>query len=157
MLRSLLVIALVAALIYAYKRWQSVPESARRPLYKKWAIYGSLGVVLALVMAGRAHWILGVMAGLLAIAARAMQFAPYVPIFKRFMAGSDEADAAEHVTVNGTMTRAQAAEILGVDETASAAEIKAAHKSLMQKMHPDRGGSPALAKQINRAKDVLLG
>ncbi len=157
MLRSLFVIALVAALIYAYKRWQSVPESARRPLYKKWAIYGSLGVVLALVMAGRAHWILGVMAGLLAIAARAMQFAPYVPIFKRFMAGSDEADATEHVTVNGTMTRAQAAEILGVDETASAAEIKAVHKSLMQKMHPDRGGSPALAKQINRAKDVLLG
>ena len=157
MLRSLLVIALVAAFIYAYKRWQSVPESARRPLYKKWAIYGSLGVVLALVMAGRAHWILGVMAGLLAIAARAMQFAPYVPIFKRFMAGSDEADAAEHVTVNGTMTRAQAAEILGVDETASAAEITAAHKSLMQKMHPDRGGSPALAKQITRANDVLLG
>ncbi|GHA04657.1 molecular chaperone DnaJ [Arenicella chitinivorans] len=134
-----------------------MPTDARRPLYKKWAVYGSLGVVLALVVAGRAHWVLGIMAGLLAIAARAIQFAPYVPIFKRFMVGADATDSDGPNSVSTSMTRSQAAEILGVDENAPVAEVKAAHKSLMQKMHPDRGGSPALAKQINRAKDVLLG
>lgn len=54
------------------------------------------------------------------------------------------------------MTRAEALEILGLDAAASREEIIAAHKRLIQKFHPDRGGSPALAKKINMAKEVLL-
>ena len=55
-----------------------------------------------------------------------------------------------------SMDKQQAAEILGVAKDADVEEIKLAHKRLMQKLHPDRGGSDALAKQINKAKDVLL-
>lgn len=50
----------------------------------------------------------------------------------------------------------EARDILGVEETASSDEINMAHKRLMQKMHPDRGGSDYLAQQINRARDCLL-
>jgi hypothetical protein len=46
--------------------------------------------------------------------------------------------------------------VLGLDEAASRDDIIDAHRRLIQKMHPDRGGSTVLAARINEAKDVLL-
>ncbi len=55
----------------------------------------------------------------------------------------------------GGMGRAEARAILGVGETASRAEIEAAYRRLILFAHPDRGGSPGLAAQLNAARDVL--
>jgi curved DNA-binding protein CbpA len=54
------------------------------------------------------------------------------------------------------MSREQAFQILGLKSSATDEEIRLAHKKLMLKMHPDRGGSDYLAAQINLAKSVLL-
>ena len=50
----------------------------------------------------------------------------------------------------------EAFDILGIPKTASKDEILKAHKRLMQRMHPDRGGSDYLAAKINAAKDQLI-
>jgi hypothetical protein len=51
----------------------------------------------------------------------------------------------------------EACSILGVEPTATTADIRSAYKRLMLKVHPDHGGAPGLAAQLNAARDRLLG
>jgi len=56
---------------------------------------------------------------------------------------------------SGGMSVKEACAILGLQEGASDEEIHQAYINLIQKNHPDRGGSDYLSSQINQAHDVL--
>jgi hypothetical protein len=55
-----------------------------------------------------------------------------------------------------SMSKKEAEEILGVEADAGRDTIIAAHRRLIQKLHPDRGGSDYLSARINQARDFLL-
>jgi hypothetical protein len=55
------------------------------------------------------------------------------------------------------MSRSEAASMLGVGESATREEVEAAFRRLIQRVHPDHGGAPGLAVQLNAARAVLLG
>jgi DnaJ family protein C protein 19 len=50
----------------------------------------------------------------------------------------------------------EAARLLGVSADADGPTIIDAHRKLIAKVHPDAGGTAALAANVNRARDVML-
>ena len=50
----------------------------------------------------------------------------------------------------------EARELLEVPASASAEDIRAAHRRLIGRVHPDVGGSAALAGRVNAARDLLV-
>ncbi|XP_033139799.1 mitochondrial import inner membrane translocase subunit TIM14-3 isoform X1 [Brassica rapa] len=81
------------------------------------------------------------------IAWHAFKARPSIPRIRRFYEGGFQA----------SMTRREAALILGVRERVVAEKVKEAHRRVMVANHPDAGGSHYLASKINEAKDMMLG
>jgi hypothetical protein len=78
------------------------------------------------------------------------------PDWRAHVAGEQADGPGPKADGSGAMDEATAYSILGLPPGAGADEIKAAHRRLMTKLHPDHGGSGYLAAQLNQAKDFLL-
>ena len=151
--RLILLLILLALLAWA---WVRLRRKYGRRLLEPTIIIVALGGLLALVAAGKLHWI-GV-----ALAASLAALRPLLPwlwrllptmlgLWRRRRGRSGDPTAGA-----GPMSRAQALAVLGVGEDASREEIVEAHRRLIQKLHPDRKGSSHLSRVVNQARDTLL-
>jgi hypothetical protein len=70
---------------------------------------------------------------------------------------NDSANGSPNGSGRRRMLIEEARDVLGVQSTASAHEIREAHRRLQEKLDPILGGTRYFAMKINEARDTLLG
>ena len=114
--------------------------------------------VLALILSGLWPVAMSLLGGLAVYGRpilRAFGLWQTVKRFRKLNANSNS-NANNPSQSTASMDKDQARKILEVEANASKEDIIMAHKRLMAKNHPDKGGSTYLASQINQARDMLL-
>ena len=114
---------------------------------REWRFISGAGAVAALIAAAllaiKEAWIPAVL--LLGLAVSLMGSARFNPRRRAPAAVQREPMSAD-----------EARSILGVGPDATRAEVQAAYRRLMERVHPDKGGAAGLAAQLNAARDRLL-
>ena len=149
-----LFLALMAVVgIMWYLAWyhRADPRQRNRSLMRI-ALWSAAILLVALAIT-KGSWLMAMFGAALPWVNRLMMVKRLWDGFSRSKVGGNHAGTAPPST---SMDVAEALEILGLEPGATDEEIVDAHRRLMQKIHPDRGGSDYLASQINLAKDTLL-
>ncbi|MEX1669490.1 DnaJ domain-containing protein [Zhongshania guokunii] len=163
-----MIIRLFFAVLILYGIYRFVKTVQTKPVDKRRGYYISLLIGLAaaalvlLSLTGRVHWIAGLIGGALPFVRQYVLKHIYHRLNGNLgssnkQQNSQQDEQAPPPRASTSMNKNQALSVLGLSAGASDEEIIAAHRKLMQKFHPDRGGNDFLASQINDAKDVLLG
>lgn len=156
-----IVIITAIGLAFFLWRWFKVGYAkSGRPFAVKAVLVCAAVLLVALATAGRMHWVGAVLASLLAglrfMLPMLVRSWPFLQrVLQRHQQGQQQSNR-QAAAQAGKMTRAEALAVLGLDESATDGDIVSAHRRLIQKLHPDRGGNEYLATQLNLAKDTLL-
>ncbi|PZA00844.1 molecular chaperone DnaJ [Gammaproteobacteria bacterium 2W06] len=164
MMRLVSLALIIAALAFLLSPRLRRRARARAPMF----ILGAVALTaIGLAITGRLNWIFAAISAALPAIWRFAPLLRFLPVIARLTGRGRDAGAsprgddpaagnAPPPRRDGRMSRQEAADMLGVETDADRDSIMAAHRRLIQRLHPDRGGTDYLASRLNEARDVLL-
>ncbi len=166
MIRVYFVVIILVSVLILMRWFLKTPAHKVAAALKRFALLIGAFFLLALAVTGKLNWLFALLGVLIAAIARLSPFLlRYAPDLQRLwfiFRGNQSRQSGKYNSGSAqrgrsAMGKMQAYEILGLKPGASRDDVIQAHRRLMQKNHPDRGGSDYLASQINEAKKILLG
>ncbi len=159
----LLIIAAIIA-YYGYKWFKRELAEKGRPFAVKFTLVSIALLLIVLTVMGRAHWVGAALASLLAGFRFILPWAIRAfPLLQRYLQAKEHLNTesqyrseSKQAPAKQTMTVQEALDVLGLEDNPTEKEIVEAHRKLIQKVHPDRGGNDFLAATINNAKETLI-
>ncbi len=140
--------------------FKKIPKDVISRWLKKsgWVI--GLSLLIVLVLTGKMNWLFAVLsvgfAYLMRLVPMLLSYGPQLHRLWNLFNSGKTRQQSSGPKPGGPVSKADALEILGLKPGASEAEIIDAHRKLISRFHPDKGGSDYLAAQINLAKKILL-
>ena len=166
-MQIILGLALAAAVFVILKKWGALsPEGRKNAVWKAVLVVGG-ALLVFMVLTGRVHVLTAAVAAVIPLLRKLPALMRFLPMMRR-MAGDESAgpgaggqagasSGQRQATPGSIMSRHEACDLLGLEPNCSREEVVAAHRRLMLKVHPDRGGNDYLAAKLNEARDVLIG